>query len=86
MSNTLITDTVGVYVEGDSPREISSSGVAWPAIIGGAFAGWSVGKNAGPGAPTTRQPGSASGEDGSPRAAGQMADVHWAVAPYARPA
>jgi hypothetical protein len=38
MSNTLITDTVGVYVEGDSPREISSSGVAWPAIIGGAFA------------------------------------------------
>jgi hypothetical protein len=38
MSNTLITDTVGVYVAGDSPREISSSGVAWPAIIGGAFA------------------------------------------------
>jgi hypothetical protein len=38
MSNTLITDTVGVYVEGDSPPETSSSGVAWPAIIGGAFA------------------------------------------------
>ena len=38
MSNTLITDTVGVYVEGDSPPESSGSGVAWPAIIGGAFA------------------------------------------------
>ncbi len=38
MSNTLITDTVGVYVEGGSPPEVSSSGVAWPAIIGGAFA------------------------------------------------
>ena len=38
MSNTLITDTVGVYVEGNSPPETSSSGVAWPAIIGGAFA------------------------------------------------
>jgi hypothetical protein len=38
MSNTLITDTVGVYVEGGSPPEASSSGVAWPAIVGGAFA------------------------------------------------
>ena len=38
MSNTLITDTVGVYVEGEPPPEASSSGVAWPAIIGGAFA------------------------------------------------
>lgn len=38
MSNTLITDTVGVYVEGGSPPEVSSSGVAWPAIVGGAFA------------------------------------------------
>jgi hypothetical protein len=38
MSDTLITDTVGVYVEGDPPPEASSSGVAWPAIIGGAFA------------------------------------------------
>jgi hypothetical protein len=42
MSNTLITDTVGVYVEGNSPREISNSGVAWPAIIGGAFAAASL--------------------------------------------
>src|SRR5664279_1190074 len=38
MSDTLITDTVGVYVEGDPPAETSSSGVAWPAIIGGTFA------------------------------------------------
>ena len=38
MSNALITDTVGVYVEGEPPPEASSSGVAWPAIIGGAFA------------------------------------------------
>ena len=38
MSDTFITDTVGVYVEGDPPPETSGSGVAWPAIIGGAFA------------------------------------------------
>ena len=38
MSNALITDTVGVYVEGDRPPEASGSGVAWPAIIGGAAA------------------------------------------------
>ena len=38
MSDTLITDAVGVYVEGDSLPETSGSGVAWPAIVGGAFA------------------------------------------------
>jgi hypothetical protein len=38
MSDTLITDTVGVYVEADSRPETSGSGVAWPAVIGGAFA------------------------------------------------
>jgi hypothetical protein len=38
MSDTLIADTVDVYVEGRPPPEASTSGVAWPAIIGGAFA------------------------------------------------
>ncbi len=38
MSNTLITDAVDVFVEGAPSAEISTSGVAWPAIIGGAFA------------------------------------------------
>jgi hypothetical protein len=33
-----MVDTVGVYVEDRNPLEASSSGVAWPAIIGGAFA------------------------------------------------
>ena len=38
MSDRLIAGTVGVYVKGSDPPETSTSGVAWPAIIGGAFA------------------------------------------------
>ena len=39
MSDTFVTDTVDVYVEDDRPPpEASGSGVAGPAIIGGAFA------------------------------------------------
>jgi hypothetical protein len=33
-----MVETVGVYVEDQNPVEAATSGVAWPAIIGGAFA------------------------------------------------
>jgi hypothetical protein len=33
-----MVETVGVYVEDRTPLEAATSGVAWPAIIGGAFA------------------------------------------------
>jgi hypothetical protein len=33
-----MVETVGVYVEDRNPLEAATSGVAWPAIIGGAFA------------------------------------------------
>ena len=33
-----MVETVGVYVEDMNPLEAATSGVAWPAIIGGAFA------------------------------------------------
>ena len=33
-----MVETVGIYVEDRNPLEAATSGVAWPAIIGGAFA------------------------------------------------
>src|ERR1019366_5278728 len=38
MSESSMAGTTVVYVEDKPPREASTSGVAWPAIIGGAFA------------------------------------------------
>lgn len=37
-----MVETVGVYVEDRNPLETATSGVAWPAIIGGAFAAASL--------------------------------------------
>ena len=38
MPDTPMTGTAGAYVDTRDPDETSSSGVAWPAILGGAFA------------------------------------------------
>src|ERR1022692_2906079 len=38
MREVPMVETVGVYVEDRTPLEAATSGVAWPAIIGGAFA------------------------------------------------
>src|ERR1039458_6102587 len=38
MPEALMAGTAGVYAENRHPLEASTSGVAWPAIIGGAFA------------------------------------------------
>src|SRR4051794_39991113 len=38
MPEVLMVGTSDVYTENEPPVEISTSGVAWPAIIGGAFA------------------------------------------------
>ncbi len=38
MPDTPMAPTTGVYSESRQPLETMSSGVAWPAIIGGAFA------------------------------------------------
>ena len=38
MREAPMVETVGVYVEDRNPLEAATSGVAWPAIIGGAFA------------------------------------------------
>src|ERR1035437_1182965 len=38
MREAPMVETVGVYVEERNPLEASTSGVTWPAIIGGAFA------------------------------------------------
>ena len=38
MPEVLMVDTTGVYAENERPVETSTSGVAWPAIIGGVFA------------------------------------------------
>ena len=38
MPEVLMVGTSDVYAENEQPVETSTSGVAWPAIIGGAFA------------------------------------------------
>ena len=38
MPEVLMVDTTDVYAENEQPVETSTSGVAWPAIIGGVFA------------------------------------------------
>src|ERR1039457_7050591 len=38
MQEAPMVETVDVYVEDRNPLEVATSGVAWPAIIGGAFA------------------------------------------------
>src|SRR5665213_4288041 len=38
MREPSMVETVGVFVEDRNPLETATSGVAWPAIIGGAFA------------------------------------------------
>ena len=38
MPEVLVVGTSDVYAENEQPVETSTSGVAWPAIIGGAFA------------------------------------------------
>ena len=38
MPDSPVAGTAGVYAENRHPLETSTSGVAWPAIIGGAFA------------------------------------------------